>query len=209
VLADQGGKDSRIYGNRGLVYRVLNTNKNKVGIPIKASLIYNKPTLNNIEARFAGNDAERQRYKRRVMNAIDFALVNKKNKSLKEFSEALQKEKISVVLRQNNNGIIYGITYVDHQTKCVFNGSHLGKQYSANGIQQRCNIQLPHFIAQRMEILPQSLGRDFRNNNMPDSTFSAPLDDLIMPEKNQYVGEPSEQKQFKRKRKRRQQQTNN
>ena len=37
------------------------------------------------------------------------------------------------------DGIIYGITYIDHHTKCVFNGSHLGKQYSANGIQQRCN----------------------------------------------------------------------
>jgi hypothetical protein len=105
--------------------------------------------------------------------------------------------------------MIYGITYVDHQTKCVFNGSHLGKQYSANGIQQRRNIQLPRFTAQHMEILQQSPGKDFRNNNMPDSTFSAALDDLIMPEKNQHAGEPLEQKQFKRKRKRRQQQTNN
>jgi hypothetical protein len=30
------------------------------------------------------------------------------------------------------------ITYIDHHTKCVFNGSDLGKQYSAAGIQQRC-----------------------------------------------------------------------
>jgi len=34
--------------------------------------------------------------------------------------------------------MIYGITYVDHQTKCVFNGSALGKQYSAKAIQERC-----------------------------------------------------------------------
>ena len=27
------------------------------------------------------------------------------------------------------------------KTKCVFNGSHLGKQYSANAIQQRCNAE--------------------------------------------------------------------
>ena len=40
-----------------------------------------------------------------------------------------------VVLRQNDTGIIYGITYVDHKTRCVFNGSNLGKQYSANAIQ--------------------------------------------------------------------------
>lgn len=35
-------------------------------------------------------------------------------------------------------GLIYGITYVDLKTKCVFNGSDLGKVYSAMGIQQRC-----------------------------------------------------------------------
>lgn len=45
---------------------------------------------------------------------------------------------IHILLRQNANGILYGITYVDHQTKCVFNGSALGKAYSAKAIQERC-----------------------------------------------------------------------
>jgi len=30
---------------------------------------------------------------------------------------------------------------VDHQTKCVFNGSALGKQYSAKAIQERCSLK--------------------------------------------------------------------
>jgi hypothetical protein len=34
--------------------------------------------------------------------------------------------------------MIYGLTYVDHKTKCVFNGSDLGKHYSAKGLQERC-----------------------------------------------------------------------
>jgi hypothetical protein len=58
---------------------------------------------------------------------------------LLELIQALEKEKIQVMLRQNANGIIYGMTYVDHQTKCVFNGSELGKPYSANQMQERCN----------------------------------------------------------------------
>ena len=33
---------------------------------------------------------------------------------------------------------MYGITYVDHTTKCVFNGSSLGKEYSAKAVQERC-----------------------------------------------------------------------
>ena len=63
--------------------------------------------------------------------------------------------------------------------------------------------------AQHTGILQQSPGNDFEHNNTPDSTFSGVLENLIIPEKNQYAGEPSEQKQFKRKRKRRQQQMNN
>ena len=31
----------------------------------------------------------------------------------------------------------YGITYVDLKTKCVFNGSDVGKEYSAKGILER------------------------------------------------------------------------
>ncbi len=34
------------------------------------------------------------------------------------------------------------MTYVDHETKCVFNGSDLGKPYSANQMQERCNPKL-------------------------------------------------------------------
>ena len=55
----------------------------------------------------------------------------------------LNRERISVVLRQNKEGIIYGITYVDHQTKSVFNGSDLGKAYSAKMILERTSLSEP------------------------------------------------------------------
>ena len=45
IIADRGSEDSRIYQSKGLVYRVLDSNGEKVGVPIKASLIYSKPTL--------------------------------------------------------------------------------------------------------------------------------------------------------------------
>jgi hypothetical protein len=69
--------------------------------------------------------------------AIDYALLKKSGSGLQQLIYDLNKERISVVLRQNKDGIIYGITYVDHQTKCVFNGSDLGKAYSAKMILER------------------------------------------------------------------------
>lgn len=43
----------------------------------------------------------------------------------------LKKEGIDMVLRKSDAGQLYGITYVDHVTRCVLNGSALGKNYSA------------------------------------------------------------------------------
>lgn len=44
VLADRGSERSRIYTNQGLLYRLLDGQGNKVGVPIKASAFFSKPT---------------------------------------------------------------------------------------------------------------------------------------------------------------------
>src|SRR5206468_2638877 len=45
-------------------------------------------------------------------------------------------ERVHAELRRNGAGSVYGITFIDFRTKCVFNGSDLGKGYSAAAIQQ-------------------------------------------------------------------------
>ena len=61
-------------------------------------------------------------------------------KNLQAFKQALEKEKISLIVRQNENGIDLWLTYIDHHTKCVFNGSDIGKDYSAKAILEKCGI---------------------------------------------------------------------
>lgn len=138
ITADRGSERSRMFQAQGLVYRILDEKGNKVGIPIKASSIYNKPTLSVLEKRYGVNEVARTPSKGRIKNCIDRFLLGKKEIETTSFCKALEKEGISVVLRQNEEGRLYGITYVDHVTRCVFNGSALGKQYSAKGIQERC-----------------------------------------------------------------------
>lgn len=138
VMADTGSKESRIAKNGGLVYRVLNEQGEKVGVPIKASLIYNKPTLKSLQEKFTANKLLKEKYKQRIKNAIDYSIKRQADKiSLKKLEEALKQESIRLVLRQNTEGRIYGLTFVDMQQKCVFNGSDLGKQYSAAAVLQR------------------------------------------------------------------------
>ena len=207
VVADRGKENSRIYNNNGLVYRILNSMGQKVGVPIKASLIYNKPTLKNVTAYFEKNQKERLTHKRRLVNIIDFALLKHSNRSLKDLISVLQKEKIQVVLRQNEKGDIYGITYVDFQTKCVFNGSQLGKQYSANAIRQRCNSeqQISNDTPQVGEISFEQKKQEVQSASFGISKI---FDALIEPEQNQSANEPPEQHKFK-KRKRKQKHSHN
>ncbi|MCV9932865.1 relaxase/mobilization nuclease domain-containing protein [Flavobacterium sp. LS1R47] len=137
VLADPGNEDSRMFKAKGLMYRILDDNGKPIGVPIKASLFYNKPTLKFLEEKFTSNTTNQVSDIRRVKNAIDMAFF-KAEISLCELVKILEKDGIDTVFRKNAEGLLYGLTYVDHTTKCVFNGSTLGKQYSAKAIQERC-----------------------------------------------------------------------
>ena len=91
-----------------------------------------------MEAKFKVNETSRQPDKARIKNAIDITFLKNRNLSIDDLIKALQKDAIHADLRKNEQGLLYGITYVDHKTKCVFNGSDLGKQYTAKGIHDRC-----------------------------------------------------------------------
>lgn len=136
VIADRGKEEGRIFKNRGLVYRILDADGNKVGVPIKASSIGCKPTLDNLDKKFVVNDHLRESLKQRIKNAIDECLQSAPG-SMKSLVASLEQKQIYTVLRQNAEGRLYGITFVDNQNKCVFNGSDLGKSYSAAALQSR------------------------------------------------------------------------
>lgn len=158
VAADRGSEDSRTYKKGGLHYRLLNEKSERVGVPIKASLFPGKPTLSYLQTRFEINENSRQQDKLRIKNAIDFALFKRINVTLDALKSILKKDGIDTVIRSNDAGIIYGITYIDHQTKAVFNGSSLGKNYSAKAIQTRC-AQTPK-IEQSSQLKAQQLHKD-------------------------------------------------
>ena len=180
VVADRGKEDGRIYKAKGLVYRMLDEKGKKIGVPIKASCIYSKPTLSNLEKYFALNEAKRELHTTRVQKVIDEVLSNKAF-SIKELMSSLSDKGIYTVLRQNEEGRIYGITFVDNVTKSVFNGSDLGKGYSAAAIQSKLatdtdakmeNTTIPeHTTANQINNLPKEtlLGKHQQVNGVKDN----------------------------------------
>jgi hypothetical protein len=141
VMADRGTENSRMFLAGGLVYHILNAKGKPVGVPIKASSFYTKPTLKFLEEKFKNNEVRSISEKSRVKNAIDLALLREQAMPITELARRLEKEGIHTVFRKSAEGLLYGITYIDNTTKNVFNGSSLGKQYSAKAIEERCELK--------------------------------------------------------------------
>ena len=142
VLADRGSEKSRVFLANGLIYRILDENGNPIGVPIKASDFYFKPTLKFLSEKFKDNQERKPSDKSRVKNRINMALINEKAMPLGRLAELLEREGIQTIFRRSTEGQLYGITYIDHTTKNVFNGSSLGKEYSAKAIEERCGLNV-------------------------------------------------------------------
>src|SRR5690606_37382212 len=68
--------------------------------------------------------------------------------------------------------------YVDHQTKCVFNGSTLGKQYSAKAIQERCQ-QLVLFSKKTARGAKENQEISLQNINRKENAITSSKGDKI------------------------------
>jgi hypothetical protein len=135
VIADKGADGTRMYEKGGLQYSIIDSNGSKVGIPIKASSIYDSPTLKRLQPIFELNKKLKEYNKAITKKMISAAIQECLSRA--EFIARLKAGGIDVLLRRNEQNFIYGITYVDHKSKCVFNGSELGTEFSAAMIRDR------------------------------------------------------------------------
>lgn len=117
---------------RGLVYSALNSKGEKVGNPFNASSFGKSVGIDAIEKRIKKSTEiiKQKGLKDRSKKVI--ASVMKSNPDRIGFEKELTKNDITVLFRENEQGRIYGATFIDHEMKAVFNGSRLGKEFSAN-----------------------------------------------------------------------------
>ena len=150
----------------GIIYAALNDKGEIYGTPIKSSKF----------GKQAGNDAiqkqieklkeavSTKKFKERPRTIISKALDACSNR--KDFEKQLSKNQLSVLFRENESGRIYGVTFIDHRQKFVFNGSRFGKDFSANVFQQKFNGTKHGSEPEKSSefVPPQS-------TSIPDSTF--------------------------------------
>jgi hypothetical protein len=130
-----------MFEKKGLIYSLVDANGKRIGIPVKASAIYGKPTLAFLEKQFKLNEVLRQPLKEPLKKSIDQTLRDQSVNTRQQFATALEKKGIAVLFRANAEGRTYGITFVDNKSRVVFNGSALGKPFSAQGILEKLSAK--------------------------------------------------------------------
>jgi len=136
VLADRGPLDSQMFQKNGLQYFALDQAGMPRGVPIKASSIYRKPTMMNLEKRYAKNMEKKAAASDEVRSILKSVLADNRLRTAGDFTALLKDRGIVPLFRRNDQGLLYGITYIDHRRKVIFNGSELGKAYSAKAVSE-------------------------------------------------------------------------
>ncbi|WP_133177808.1 hypothetical protein [Chitinophaga parva] len=94
---------------------------------------------------------------------------------MEQLGTILQQQGIRVLLRQNVEGQIYGTTFIDNATRCVFNGGDLGKPFATKAFMERLGrAGISHEVLLHSSKLPvKDTGEDAANKKEPKPRYPA------------------------------------
>ena len=124
----------------GLVYSVTDDSGNKVGNPFKSSLFGKSVGYDAVQRKFARSKTEIKDRKLADMTKRTVLSVLQGTYDKERFIATLKEKGIDTVLRYTEEGRIYGATFIDHRTGCVLNGSRMGRELSANALQEHFTL---------------------------------------------------------------------
>lgn len=118
----------------GLLYFATDDKGNKVGKVFKSSLFGKSVGYEVLQNRFK---ISKEKMKEKHLASKTKAVVAgalKRSATREDFRGNLHRRGVDVLFRENEEGRLYGITFIDHNNGCVVNGSRLGKELSANAV---------------------------------------------------------------------------
>lgn len=126
----------------GLVYSALidhptTMKKEKIGTPFKSSLFGKSINMEVLEKHFVKSKQQIQNNKTREYLKPILAKAMQQSGSMDEFKLLLKEKNIEPIFRQNGEGRIYGVSFIDYQNKAILNGSRIGKEFAANAFHEK------------------------------------------------------------------------
>lgn len=151
VYEVRGSVDGKEY--HGIMYGALDDDGRQVGTPFKSSKFGKVFGYEALLKKFAASvekvkrDNLAERTRKEVVKAIQGISTKE------DFARRLKEVDIEVVYRTNPEERLYGITFIDHVNRTVFNGSRLGKPFTANVFNELFNN--PDADRERLIPLPE------------------------------------------------------
>ena len=119
----------------GIVYSATTDSGERIGVPVKSSRIGKDVGIKKLESRRQENfNSLTPEIRAATRDQVCRAMHSTRTKD--EFVRYLKDRHIDAVIRENKAGRIYGMTFIDHNTRTVLNGSRLGKPYAADVFEQ-------------------------------------------------------------------------
>ena len=115
----------------GLVYVPTDDKGGKISTPINASDIGRGVGYTAVQNRIQKSKQNVKPLIPTVRNKVLQTMRTSPNTE-KKLRQRLEEQGLRVVIRKNDNGRIYGITFIDDEQGVALNGSRLGKGYAAN-----------------------------------------------------------------------------
>ena len=115
----------------GLVYVPTDDKGNKISTPIHASDIGRGVGYTAVHNRMQKSKRAIKPLIPTVRNKV-LQTMHTSPKTEEELRQRLEEQGLRVIIRKNESGRIYGITFIDDEMGIALNGSRLGKGYSAN-----------------------------------------------------------------------------
>lgn len=129
--------DGKVNGREyhGLVYFATDDTGKTITTPFKSSRLGKFAGREAIEQRFERNKNKIEPMKTKVIIAPILTACTGKD----DFVAKLKEAKVDVLFRYTAEGRIYGVTFIDHNNMVVLNGSRIGREFSANALEERFN----------------------------------------------------------------------
>ena len=153
---------------QGLLYIPLKESGERAGHPFKASLFGKSAGLSALDLHFTKcKEALKDNGAKATLKAaITIAVQSTDNE--KDFKKQLAQRGINTVVRRNDTGRIYGITFIDHNSKTVWNGSRLGAAFAANPFNDYWNHNIKPDIKEPEELLSKVVQSKIREDLPPE-----------------------------------------
>jgi hypothetical protein len=140
---------------QGLLYIPLNEKGERVGHPFKASLFGKNAGLPALELHFEKSKKVLKNHTAKLTIKASIEIAFQSTNDEKNFKKQLAEQGINLVVRRNDTGRIYGITFIDHNSKTIWNGSQLGKEFAANTFNDYWNHTIKPEIKEHEEREPK------------------------------------------------------